>query len=62
MVSGSAPGRVAVTWIVGKSTWGSGDTGRKRAARIPARARPKVSRVVATGLLMKMAERFMPVP
>ena len=62
MVSGSAPGRLADTWMVGKSTSGSGDTGKKRAAMIPARAIPSVSRVVATGLLMKMAEKFMPVP
>jgi len=27
MVSGLAPGKVAVTWMVGKSTWGSGATG-----------------------------------
>ena len=30
MVSGLAPGRVAVTWIVGKSTLGRSLTGRKR--------------------------------
>ena len=30
MVSGLAPGRPALTWIVGKSTCGSGDTGRNR--------------------------------
>ena len=28
MVSGLAPGSVAVTWMVGKSTFGSGATGR----------------------------------
>src|SRR5881396_3603954 len=30
MVSGLAPGRLAVTWIVGKSTLGRSLTGRKR--------------------------------
>jgi hypothetical protein len=29
MVSGLAPGRLALTWMVGKSTWGSGATGRR---------------------------------
>ena len=62
MVSGSAPGSVAVTWIVGKSTWGSGETGSRPQARIPLRARPIVRSVVATGRLMKGAEMFMPTP
>ena len=62
IVSGSAPGSVAVTWIVGKSTWGSGETGSRPQARIPLRARPIVSSVVATGRLMKGAEMFMPDP
>ena len=30
MVSGLAPGSSAVTWMVGKSTWGSVETGSKR--------------------------------
>ena len=30
MVSGLAPGRPADTSMVGKSTWGSGETGRNR--------------------------------
>ena len=30
IVSGLAPGRAAVTWIVGKSTLGRSDTGRSR--------------------------------
>ena len=62
MVSGSAPGSEAFTEMVGKSTAGRGATGSVRTARIPAMAMPKVSSVVATGLLMKMAERFIPVP
>jgi hypothetical protein len=59
MVSGSAPGRPADTEMVGKSTWGSGDTGSSRKAITPASARPKVRRVVATGRRMKGAEKFM---
>jgi hypothetical protein len=58
MVSGSAPGRPADTDMVGKSTWGRGDTGRSRKAIAPASARPKVRRVVATGRRMKGAEMF----
>ena len=30
MVSGLAPGSAAETWMVGKSTWGSGATGSMR--------------------------------
>jgi hypothetical protein len=59
MVSGSAPGRIADTWIVGKSTRGRGDTGSKRNEIAPASANAMVRRVVATGLLMKVAEMFM---
>src|SRR5258706_15120487 len=35
MVSGLAPGKLALTEIVGKSTSGKGDTGSKRNAAIP---------------------------
>ena len=49
MVSGLAPGRLAKTEMVGKSTCGRGETGRRRNASIPASAMPSVSRVVATG-------------
>src|SRR6266702_3703655 len=62
MVSGSAPGSPADTEMVGKSTWGSGDTGRSRKAITPASTSPKVRRVVATGRFMKGAEMFMMVP
>ena len=58
IVSGSAPGSVAETWIVGKSTWGSGETGSRPQASIPLTARPIVSSVVATGRLMNGAEMF----
>jgi hypothetical protein len=44
--------------MVGKSTWGSGETGSSRKAITPARTSPTVRRVVATGLLMKGAETF----
>jgi hypothetical protein len=49
MVSGLAPGREACTDMVGKSTWGSDATGRRKKATIPVRITPSVSSVVATG-------------
>ena len=49
IVSGLAPGSEAPTEIVGKSTCGSGETGRNRYARIPDNAIATVSRVVPTG-------------
>src|SRR6185369_9174871 len=58
MVTGSAPGRPALTEMVGKSTCGRGDTGRRRKASTPASTSPIVSRVVATGRFMKGAEMF----
>jgi hypothetical protein len=58
MVSGLAPGRLADTEMVGKSTWGSGDTGRSRKAITPARTNPTVRSVVATGRFIKGAEMF----
>src|SRR5204863_6601996 len=45
MVSGLAPGSDAETWIVGNSTWGRGETGRKKYARPPARPTAIVNRV-----------------
>src|ERR1022692_5288767 len=56
MVSGLAPGRDAFTEMVGKSTWGSGDTGSSRYAAAPAKAIATTRRVVATGLRMKGSE------
>src|SRR4029077_10179781 len=50
---GLAPGKVACTEMVGKSTWGSGDTGSLKNATAPAAARPKVSSVVPIGRRMK---------
>jgi hypothetical protein len=58
MVSGLAPGRFAPTEIVGKSTWGSGATGRKRKATMPERRIAKVMSDVATGRRMKGTEKF----
>jgi hypothetical protein len=49
MVSALAPGRLALTEMVGKSTSGSGETGSNRNATAPASATPMVSSVVATG-------------
>jgi hypothetical protein len=58
MVTGLAPGRLAPTEIVGKSTWGSGATGRKRKATMPERRIAKVMSDVATGRRMKGREKF----
>jgi hypothetical protein len=58
MVSGLAPGSEADTEMVGKSTWGSGETGNRRKAAAPARASPIVSSVVATGRSMNGADRL----
>jgi hypothetical protein len=48
--------------MVGKSTWGSGETGKTVKAIPPAMAIAMVSSVVATGLRMKGAEMFMATP
>ena len=49
MVSGLAPGNVAMTEMVGKSTCGRGDMGNTLKAMTPAIATATVRRVVATG-------------
>ena len=59
MVSGLAPGSEAPTEMVGKSTCGSGETGRIRNATDPAKPTATSSRVVATGRRIKGSERFM---
>src|SRR6202453_2616755 len=59
MICALAPGRLAETEIVGKSTWGRGETGSTLKAIPPAIAIAAVSRVVATGRRMKGAERVM---
>jgi hypothetical protein len=62
MVDGLAPGRLACTMIVGKSTAGSGATGRLKNAATPASISPMVSSSVPTGRRMKGPEMFMPGP
>src|SRR5580698_4648064 len=54
-----APGRLACTEMVGKSTWGSGETGNTLNPTAPAMATAIVSRIVATGRRMNGAEIFM---
>jgi hypothetical protein len=49
MISALAPGRLALTEMVGKSTCGNGETGSTLNAIAPAIAIAKVSSVVATG-------------
>src|SRR2546426_5125975 len=58
MVSGLAPGRPAPTPIVGKSTCGSGATGRKRKATTPERKIAMEISDVGTGRRMKGAEKL----
>jgi hypothetical protein len=57
-VSGLAPGSVACTEMVGKSTCGSGATGSFVNAKIPASAMPIASSVVATGREINGRDRF----
>src|SRR5690348_11318745 len=59
MVSGLAPGRLALTLMVGKSTCGKGETAGRRTAVAPASAIAISSSVVATGLRMNGSEIFM---
>src|SRR5580692_4272226 len=59
MISALAPGRLALTEMVGKSTCGNGETGRTLKAMAPAMAIATVRRVVATGRWMNGAETFM---
>src|SRR5262245_46146085 len=58
MVLGSAPGRLALTRMVGKSKLGRLATGRKTYATMPSRNRPIASSVVPTGLRMNGWEKF----
>src|SRR5271154_1497142 len=58
MVSGLAPGKPAPTEIVGKSTCGSGATGRKRKATTPDKKIANVIKEVATGRRTKGAEKL----
>src|ERR1700716_2495477 len=56
MVSALAPGRVAVTAMVGKSTLGSADTGSRRKANTPKAMIEAVMSVVITGLRIQSSE------
>src|ERR1700722_14771583 len=62
MISALAPGKLAPTEMVGKSTCGSGETGRTSKAIAPAMAMAIVSNVVATGRWMKGSDTFMTDP
>src|SRR5438477_12599610 len=59
MISGSAPGRLALTLMVGKSTVGILATGRKRYATIPTSISPIARSVVPTGRRMAGSQMFM---
>src|SRR5215468_10027506 len=58
IVVGLAPGRLALTLIVGKSTLGSGDTGSWVNAAAPASKSAAASSQVALGRRMNGADRF----
>jgi hypothetical protein len=58
MVSGLAPGRLAVTRRVGKSTLGRSLTGSALYATSPNSAMAAISRLVAMGRRMKVSEKF----
>src|SRR6185369_13131325 len=62
MISALAPGRLAATAMVGKSTCGSDETESTVKATAPAMATATVSSVVATGRRMKGADRIMTLP
>src|SRR5262249_28921073 len=58
MVSALAPDSVAVTWMVGKSTWGNGAIGRNGNATSPTRASADMISEGATRRRIKGSERF----
>src|ERR1700681_3971806 len=57
MVSALAPGKVAVTAMVGKSTLGSAETGNSRKPKMPNAMIDAVISVVMTGRRMQSSER-----
>jgi hypothetical protein len=59
IVCGSAPGKAAPTPITGKSTLGSGATGRKLKARIPDSSNAAASSDVPIGRRINGAEILM---
>src|SRR5260370_38635474 len=56
MVSALAPGKVAVTAMVGKSTLGSAETGNRRKPNTPNAMIDAVSSVVITGRRMQSSD------
>src|ERR1700735_2886730 len=62
MISGLAPGKLAPTETVGKSTCGSAATGNSLNATAPASAKATVKSVVATGRSMNGEDRLMANP
>src|SRR6202165_4526745 len=58
MVSALAPGRVAVTAMVGKSTLGRAETGSSRKPNTPKAMIEAVKSVVMTGRRIQSSERF----
>ena len=58
MVSALAPAQVVVIWMVGKSTCGSGATGRNGNETMPTKANAAIISVVATGRRMNGSEMF----
>jgi hypothetical protein len=59
IVSGVAPGRLADTWMVGKSTFGSAFTGSSRYATMPKIRMPIMTSAVMTGRRTNRAATFM---
>ena len=62
MVSALAPWKLAVTWMVGKSTCGNGATGRNGKETRPTKASAVISSVVATGRRMNGSREFTSCP
>src|ERR1700730_3767483 len=62
IVAGLAPGKDALTEIVGKSTCGKGDTGSSRYAAAPAKVMATTNSVVATGFRMNGSAIFIDYP
>ena len=58
MVSGLAPGSSALTWMVGKSTLGSVDTGSSRYAAMPKMRIPAITSTVVTGRRTQNSQKF----
>src|SRR5690625_163322 len=58
MVSGLAPGRLALTVIMGKSICGKRATGKKSRARTPTASMARQYRVLATGRKIKILKPF----